>query len=316
MPTELLLAFDGSDAAEAAVTSAGALFPGAQGRVLTVFNRTMQYESVRQYSFGVDASTLQRGIEELAQEAQEAALEVSRHGASAGADVGLSLEPTVAAVGFSEWPAVLSAADEIDADAIVCGSRGRGAVARSLLGSTSTSLVHHSTRPVLVVPQIPAALDGPALLAYDGSDGARAAIERAGRLFPGRAAIVIHVWYSPVRHSLSGRALARAPIGELQEMIGDYEAMFAGAAGDVVEEGVALARDAGFDASGEAVESGAGAWRELAELADRRSAAVIVCGSRGRSVVTSALLGSVSSGLVHNAQTPTLLVRENGAPDA
>ena len=316
MPTELLLAFDGSDAAEAAVTSAGALFPGAQGRVLTVFNRTMQYESVRQYSFGVDASTLQRGIEELAQEAQEAALEVSRHGASAGADVGLSLEPTVAAVGFSEWPAVLSAADEIDADAIVCGSRGRGAVARSLLGSTSTSLVHHSTRPVLVVPQIPAALDGPALLAYDGSSGARAAIERAGRLLPGRAAIVIHVWYSPVRHSLSGRALARAPIDELQEMIGDYEAMFADAAGDLVKEGVALARDAGFDASGEAVESGAGAWRELGELADRQSAAVIVCGSRGRSSVASALLGSVSSGLVHNAQTPTLLVRESGGPDA
>lgn len=316
MSTRLLIAFDGSDAAEAAVTSAGALFPGAQGRVLTAFNRTMEYESVRQYSFGVDDSTLRRGIEALAQEAQEAALEISRQGANAGADVSLSLEPTVAAVGFREWPAFLSAADEIDADAIVCGSRGRGAVARSLLGSTSTSLVHHSPRPVLVVPQIPVALDGPALLAYDGSSGARVAIERTGRLLTGRAAIVVHVWYSPVRHSISGRALARAPIGELQEMIGDYEAMFADAAGDLVKEGVALARDAGFDASGAAVESGAGAWRELGELADRHAAAVIVCGSRGRSSVASALLGSVSSGLVHNAQTPTLLVRESGGPAA
>ena len=142
-------------------------------------------------------------------------------------------------------------AEEIDADAIVCGARGRGAVARSLMGSTSTSLVHHSTRPVLVVPQLPAALDGPALLAYDGSSGARGAIERAGRLLPGRAAIVVHVWYSPVRASLSGRALGHAPIGELQEMIGDYESMFADAAGDVVKEGVALAREAGFDASGD-----------------------------------------------------------------
>ena len=314
MATRLLIAFDGSDAAEAAVTSAGALFPGAQGRVLTAFNRTMEYEPVRRYSFAVDDSTLRRGIEALAAEAQAAAFEISRAGAAAGADVGLALEPTVAAVGFSEWPAFLSAADEIDADAIVCGSRGRGAVARSLLGSTSTSLVHHSTRPVLVVPQVPEALDGPALLAYDGSSDARAAIERAGRLLPGRAAIVVHVWYSPVRHSLSGRALAHAPIGELRVVIDDYEAMFADVAGDVVKEGVALARDAGLDASGEAVESGAGAWRELAELADRRSAVVIVCGSRGRSSVASALLGSVSSGLVHNAQTPTLLVRESGSP--
>jgi nucleotide-binding universal stress UspA family protein len=310
-----LIAFDGSDSAEAAVTSAGALFPGAEGRVLTAFNRTMEYESVRQYGFGVDDSTLRRGIEALAEEAREAALEIARAGASAGAGVGLALEPAVAAVGFSEWPAFLSAADEIDADAIVCGARGRGAVARSLLGSTSTSLVHHSARPVLVVPQVPAALEGPALLAYDGSSGARTAIERAGRLLPGRAAIVVHVWYSPVRHSLSGRALAHAPIDAMRDIVGDYEAMFAEAAGDVVKEGVALARDAGFDASGEAIESGAGAWRELADLADRRSAAVIVCGSRGRSGVASALLGSVSSGLVHNAQAPTLLVRENAGTE-
>jgi hypothetical protein len=38
----------------------------------------MAYESVRQYSFGVDDSTLRRGIQELAQEAHEAALEISR----------------------------------------------------------------------------------------------------------------------------------------------------------------------------------------------------------------------------------------------
>jgi nucleotide-binding universal stress UspA family protein len=37
------------------------------------------------------------------------------------------------------------------ADLIVVGSKGRGAVARMLVGSTTDRLIHISTRPVLVV---------------------------------------------------------------------------------------------------------------------------------------------------------------------
>jgi nucleotide-binding universal stress UspA family protein len=309
VPPRLLIAYDGSDQAGAAITTAGALFAGATGRVLTAFTRTMDYESARPYSFGVDDATLRRGLEALAEQAADAGLEIARRGAAAAARAGLTLEPIAAPVGLSDWPAFVSAADEIDADAIVCGSRGRGAIARSLLGSTSTGLVHHGTRPVLVVPRVPASPDGPALIAYDGSSGARTAIDRAGRLMPGRAAIVVHVWESPIRHTLSGQALAHAPVDELREIMGDYEAVFSGVAADIVREGTSLARAAGFDASGEAVESGSGIWRALAEVADRRGAAVTVCGSRGRGAVASTLLGSVSSGLVHNSETPTLLVR-------
>lgn len=44
-------------------------------------------------------------------------------------------------------------ADEEDAELIVVGSRGRGAVKAALLGSVSTSLVGIARRPVLVVPR-------------------------------------------------------------------------------------------------------------------------------------------------------------------
>jgi len=47
--------------------------------------------------------------------------------------------------------ALVEAAEERDADLVVVGSRGRGAVARVLLGSTTDRVVHVSTRPVLVV---------------------------------------------------------------------------------------------------------------------------------------------------------------------
>jgi nucleotide-binding universal stress UspA family protein len=144
MPPRLLMAFDDSDSANAAIRTAAALFSEARGRVLTVFDRTMDYETARPYSFGVDDATLRRGLEALARQAEDAALEIARHGSKIAAEAGLRLAATIAAVGISDWPAFVAAADEIGADAIVCGSRGRGAMARSLLGSTSTG--SHASR--------------------------------------------------------------------------------------------------------------------------------------------------------------------------
>jgi nucleotide-binding universal stress UspA family protein len=60
---------------------------------------------------------------------------------------------------------------------------------------------------------------------------------------------------------------------------------------------------------GEAVESRSPAWRALTATADTRDAAVTVAGSQGHGRVASALLGSVSAGLVHHAELPVLVIR-------
>ena len=47
---------------------------------------------------------------------------------------------------------ILAVADEFDAGLIVVGSRGVGGFPELLLGSTSTQIAQHSTRPVTIIP--------------------------------------------------------------------------------------------------------------------------------------------------------------------
>lgn len=46
---------------------------------------------------------------------------------------------------------ILEYADEVDADVIVMGTRGRGGISRMMLGSVTDGVTRHTTRDVLVV---------------------------------------------------------------------------------------------------------------------------------------------------------------------
>ena len=54
---------------------------------------------------------------------------------------------------------ILAVGDEVQADTVVVGTRGRSGLKSLLLGSVSHGVLQHADRPVLVVPSAPVAAE-------------------------------------------------------------------------------------------------------------------------------------------------------------
>ena len=143
------------------------------------------------------------------------------------------------------------------------------------------------------------------LIAYDGSDDAKAAIEHAAHLMPGQPATVVTVWEPYIqlltRYPAPGALLAADDTGQIDEASRE-------AAEDKAEEGAGLARRHGLDASARAVARQDSVAETLLSEADRSNASAIVSGSRGLGGLGSLLLGSVSHALLQRADRPVIIV--------
>ena len=142
---------------------------------------------------------------------------------------------------------------------------------------------------------------GPLVLCFDGSEAAAEAIRTAPVLLgPGRAARVLYA-YKPTERSLG---VAQAITG------GRIDAPVSGEADaeDIVEAGVAIAREAGFDADGLLVQADRPTGELIAATAKDLDAPAIVMGQRGLSGLKSALLGSVTRDVINAYDRPVVLV--------
>lgn len=151
----------------------------------------------------------------------------------------------------------------------------------------------------------------PVLIAYDGSDLARAAVREAAELFAGRQAVVATVWEPGLA------AVFPAPVGALDETplapdpatIEALDRVQRERALSVVAEGAELASSLGLAAEPRVVPDELDVADTLIDIARERGAAVVVVGSHGISGLRSRLLGGVSRKLLAHCDRPVLVIR-------
>ncbi|AQA04682.1 universal stress protein [Mycobacterium sp. MS1601] len=180
-----------------------------------------------------------------------------------------------------------------DAETIVVGCRGLGAIGRALLGSVSRALVHHAHCPVAVIHDQQVPTDGPVVVGVDGSPVSERAVavafDEASRR--GVDLIAVHAWSDAGVMDFPGFDFT--PLQQdAQEVLAERLAGWQERYPDVrVERVVAFDRPAA----------------QL--LLQARGAQLVVVGSHGRGGFAGMLLGSVSSAVVNAATVPVLVAR-------
>jgi len=184
-----------------------------------------------------------------------------------------------------------------EAQMVVVGCRGRGALARGLLGSVSTALVHHAHCPVAVIhdeaPHPRGLAGAPVLVGIDGSPASELATAIAfdEASWRGVDLVALHTWSdADWRHSGFEWSEIKAAAREtLAERLAGWRERYP----DVIVHPIVM-----FDHPA----------RHLLEKS--KSAQLVVVGSHGRGGFAGMLLGSVSTAVVNAAQVPVIVARQ------
>lgn len=204
---------------------------------------------------------------------------------------------TTCVVGVGAPSAVLLEASE-SADLVVIGSRGRGGFKGLLLGSVGAQVAAHAECPVAVIRNAAPAGATAVVVGIDGSPAAESALafafDTASRR--GWSVVAVHAWDVPAYDLLI------VPNGPVPIPLAD-----------VADDEIRMTAEvlAGFREDYPDVEVEEQLVRSPAVQAlvkASANAALVVVGTHGHGPTMSALLGSVSNGVLHKSKVPVAVV--------
>jgi nucleotide-binding universal stress UspA family protein len=141
----VILCYDGSDDAAVAIQRAAELFGPRRAVVLVAWPRA------HAQLYAMPGLVYAQDLEALDAAAIKASAELADKGADLAREAGFDAEAVSVRADGPLWQTILETAEQQDAAAIVLGSRGLSGIKSLVLGSVSGAVVHHATRPTLVV---------------------------------------------------------------------------------------------------------------------------------------------------------------------
>ena len=147
----ILICYDGSEDAKAAIESAAVLFKGDRAVVLTVWESFTDLLTHTPGGLGFITSA-PTGEDELDKRSREHAERQAQDGASLAREGGIDATAKVRPRSGTVANTILKEASDAGADAILLGTRGLGRVGSLLIGSVSHAVIQSADRTVVLVP--------------------------------------------------------------------------------------------------------------------------------------------------------------------
>jgi len=285
---DILLPFDGSGAAAAALHHAAEIAHWTDGSIQLLFIADTARDSVTVVESDVVDALVQEG-EQILDDAAEALRT-------------LGVDHDSEVVQGNPAPTIAEYAERYDYDVIVMPTHGRTRLSRYLLGSVTEKVVRLSSVPVLTVRMRDDEQLGfpykDILLPTDGSAGALTAAEHGLSLAESLDATV-HV-LSVVNDLSLGIDVRSGVFREAREQ----------AAAEAVDEVVSVAEARGIQNTVRHIEHGSPS-DAIRQTVDSEAIDAVVMGTTGRSGTERILLGSVAEKTVREAPVPVITVRHD-----
>lgn len=194
--------------------------------------------------------------------------------------------------------AIMDRADARDSDLLVVGAHGEDYLGHLLLGTTAERLLRRTTRPVLMVRQIPHEPYRRVLVPVDFSAWSLPAVRLARTLAPGAELVLLHAFAAPFEAKLEFA-------GVDEETLNRYRV---GARLDALERLRALAGQTGLAPDDVRLSVHHGdASRIILTQEQEQDCDLIIMGKHGQGAMEELLLGSVTKHILAEATCDVLV---------